>query len=308
MSTPDFIHIPAYAKINRSLEVIGRRDDGYHDIVTILQTISLADTLTIRPSDTLVVECDMPGLAGEDNLVWTAAMALAQRAGIPPRAHISIAKRIPIAAGLGGGSADAAAALRGLNRLWGLDWPPAALAAIAAGIGADVPFLIYGGTALATGRGDCIVPLPTAPPGFNLLLIAPPARMTIPNKTPTLYGALTDADFSDGHHTRQLFQSDALAAGALTTGCCRNAFSRAAREIFPGLASVWDTIAAVAAHPPILSGAGPAIFCAPALQGERNAAAQVLRDTGATAYFVRTINPAADAANDAGGGRQAGSI
>ena len=308
MSTPDFIHIPAYAKINLSLEVIGRRDDGYHDIATILQTISLADTLTIRPSDTLLVECDTPGLDGDRNLVWDAAVALAERAGIAPRARISIAKRIPVAAGLGGGSADAAAALRGLNRLWGLDWPAAELSKIAAGIGADVPFLIYGGTALATVRGDCIVPLPASPPGFNLLLIVPPASMTIPNKTPTLYSALTDADFSDGQQTRRLFESDGLAGGALTTGCCRNAFTRAAREIFPGLAGVWDKVAAVAMHPPILSGAGPALFCAPAAQGERNAAAQALPDTGATAYFVRTINPAVDADNDAVGGRQAGSI
>ena len=311
MSTTDFIHIPAYAKVNLSLEVIGRRDDGYHDIVTILQTISLADTLTIRPSDRLVVECDAPGLDGDSNLVWTAAMALAERAGIAPRARISIAKRIPVAAGLGGGSADAAAALRGLNRLWGLDWPASELSKIAAGIGADVPFLIYGGTALATGRGDCIIPRPAQPPGFDLLLIAPgPGRaisdMSIPNKTPTLYGALTDADFSDGRQTRRLFESDGLAAGDLTTGCCRNAFTRAAREIFPGLAGVWDLMAAVTAQPPVLSGAGPAIFSAPAAQGEYNTAAQVLRDTGAAAYFVRTINPVAAAG--AAVGRPTGSI
>ena len=295
MPPPAAIRIPAFAKINLSLEVIGRRDDGYHEIATILQTIDLADAVTIRQSDSLLVECDQPGLDGERNLVWTAARALAERAGIAPRARISIVKRIPVAAGLGGGSADAAAALRGLNRIWGLDWPASELAAIAAGIGSDVPFLLYGGTALATGRGDCITPLPAPLPGRDLLLIAPAPSMTIPNKTPTLYGALTAADFSDGQHTRRLFQSDTLAAGAWTTGCCRNAFTRAAREIFPGLAGVWDQIAAVTAHPPVLSGAGPAIFCAPAAQDEYNAAAQTLQDTGATAYFVRTINPAADA-------------
>ena len=304
MPPPASIRIPAFAKINLSLEVIGRRADGYHDIATILQTINLADAVTIRQSDTLLVECDQPGLDGERNLVWAAALALAERAGIAPRARISIVKRIPVAAGLGGGSADAAAALRGLNRFWGLEWPASELAAIAAGIGADVPFLINGGTALATGRGDCITPSPAPLPGRDLLLIAPAAAMTILNKTPTLYGALTAADFSDGQHTRRLFQSDALTAGAWTTGYCRNAFTRAAREIFPGLSGVWDQIAAVAAHPPVLSGAGPAIFCAPAAQDEYNAAAHTLRDTGATAYFVRTINPVGDAAGD----RQTGSI
>lgn len=304
MPPPAAIRIPAFAKINLSLEVIGRRDDGYHEIATILQTINLADAITIRHSDALVVECDQPGLDGERNLVWAAARALAERAGIAPRARISIVKRIPVAAGLGGGSADAAAALCGLNRFWGLDWPASELSAIAAGIGSDVPFLLYGGTALATGRGDCITPLPAQLPGLDLLLIAPAPSMTILNKTPTLYGALTAADFSDGRHTRRLFQSDALAAGALTTGCCRNAFTRAAREIFPGLAGVWNRIAEVTMHPPALSGAGPAIFCAPVHQDEYNAAAQTLRDTGATAYFVRTINPVGDAA----GGRQTGSI
>lgn len=291
MPISDAIRIRAYAKVNLSLEVIGRRDDGYHEIVTIMQTVSLADTLTIRQADALTVECDAPGLDGDSNLAWRAAATLAERAGIPPRAQISIAKRIPTAAGLGGGSADAAAALRGLNQLWGLDWPIEELAAIAAGLGSDVPFLLNGGTALATGRGDRITPLP-ASPDYELLLIAAAADMTIPNKTPTLYGALTPADFSDGQHTRRLFQSDTLAAGALTTRCCRNAFSRAAQEIFSGLAGVWNRTAAVTAHPPVLSGAGPGIFCAPSQQGERNAAAHALRDTGATAYLVRTINPA----------------
>lgn len=294
---PDAIRIPAYAKVNLSLEVIGRRDDGYHEIVTIMQTVSLADTLAIRQSATLIVECDAPGLEGDSNLVWRAAVALAERAGVAPRARISIAKRIPVAAGLGGGSADAAAALRGLNRLWGLDWPDAALSEIAAGIGSDVPFLLNGGTALAAGRGECIVPLSPPPPDLELLLIAPAAgmaitNMTIPNKTPTLYGALTPGDFSDGRQTRRLFASAALAAGALTTRCCRNAFTRAAQTIFPGLAGVWSKTAAIAAHPPVLSGAGPSIFCAPSQQGERNAVAHALRDTGATAYLVRTINPA----------------
>lgn len=275
----------AYAKINLSLEVIRRRDDGYHEIATILQTVSLADAVTIAPSDSLAVECDAPGLSGEHNLAWQAATALAEYAGVPPCARISIVKRIPIAAGLGGGSADAAAVLRGLNRLWQLHLPPPELAAIAAAIGMDVPFLLAGGAALATGRGDTLHPLPPLPTR-PLTLVAPPA--IIPNKTPTLYAALTPTDFSDGKETRALAEANSAAAADFTGQ--RNAFTRAAREIFPGLAAVMDTVAATRC-PPRLSGAGPAFFILPSGQARHNAVADALRNTGAKAYLVHTVNP-----------------
>ena len=157
------LRIPAFAKINLSLEVIGRRDDGYHDVATILQTIDLADELALEPANTLSVTCDDPGLAGESNIVWRAATNLASRAGILPRARIHITKRIPVAAGLGGGSADAAAALLGLNRMWELNLATPELHQVAATLGSDVPFLLTGGTALATGRGDVLHPLPPLP-------------------------------------------------------------------------------------------------------------------------------------------------
>lgn len=284
------LRISAYAKINLSLEVIGRREDGYHDVATILQTVDLADTVTLRPSDTLTVECDDPTLSGEDNIVWRAAVALANHAGVAPNAHVAIEKRIPVAAGLGGGSADAAAALRGLNRLWGLDLPAAELASVAAGLGSDVPFLLNGGLALGTGRGDELKTLPAWLSGAPLLLVTP--AESIPAKTPTLYRALADADFSDGRRTRRLFASAAVATGTLTGEHCRNAFARAALEIFPGLAEAWGRTAAVALFPPRLSGAGPSFFCIPSHEGERDRVADALQDTGAKAYLVRTINPA----------------
>ena len=283
------LQIPAYAKINLTLEVTGRRDDGYHDVATILQTVDLADTLTLEAAGALTVECDDPALSGADNIVWQAAAALAQRAGIAPGARIHIAKRIPVAAGLGGGSADAAAALRGLNRLWGLDWPPDDLAAVAATLGSDVPFFLTGGTALGTGKGDVIAALPGLPAAEALLVV--PAD-TIAAKTPTLYRALTAADFSDGSHTQRVAGVIA-AAGLLTSADGRNAFERAAPGIFPGLAGVWETVAALAQHPPRLSGAGPALFCLPSSESERRTVAAALQDRGATAYLVRTIAPPA---------------
>ena len=287
------LHIPAYAKINLSLEVIGRRDDGYHDVVTILQTVDLADTLTLSVAGELVVTCDAPELQGQDNIVWAAATRLAERAGIPPHARIHVSKRIPVAAGLGGGSADAASALWGLNRLWGLGLAAGHLVSIAAELGSDVPFLITGGTALGTGRGDEITMLPDFP-SIDVLVVAP--SETIPAKTLALYRALTADDFSDGRHTKRL--ADGITTHQLTTNLCRNTFERPAKAIFPGLADVWDRVAAAAQHPPRLSGAGPALFCLPSSENERTRVVAALQGTGATAYLVRTLSPATDAGID----------
>ena len=285
----DTLSIPAYAKINLSLEVIGRRDDSYHEVVTILRTVDLADTVTLRPADGLTVTCDDATLSGKDNIVWNAALVLARQAGVSPNAHITIEKRIPVAAGLGGGSADAAAALRGLNVLWGLNLPDAELASVAGSLGSDVPFLLTGGAALGPGRGDQIEQL-SAVETTRVLLVAPDG--TISRKTPTLYGALTPDDYSDGEQTRRLADSATLATASLTSDSCRNVFTRAALEIFPGLNDVWERVAAVTEFPPCLSGAGPAFFCMPSDETEQATVAAALQNTGATAYLIRTINPA----------------
>ena len=283
------LSMPAYAKINLSLEVIGRRDDGYHEVATILQTVDLADTVTLRPADGLTLTCDDATLSEQDNIVWDAAVALAKRAGIVPNAHITIEKRIPVAAGLGGGSADAAAALRGLNVLWRLNLPDEELASVAASQGSDVPFLLTGGAALGTGRGDRLEQLPAAET-TRLLLVTPGG--TISRKTPTLYGALTPDDYSDGAQTRRMAGSAALTTATLTSDSCRNVFTRAALEIFPGLNDVWEIVAAVTKFPPCLSGAGPAFFCMPSDETEQAKVTAALQNTGATAHLVRTINPA----------------
>ena len=280
------LRLKAYAKVNLTLEVLGRRDDGYHDVATILQTVDLADAVVIGGADELVVECDEAGLSGESNLAWKAARTLAEKVGIVPRAHIRIDKRIPVASGLGGGSTDAAATLVGLNRLWGLGLSGDELTEVAAGLGSDVPFLLEGGTALGTGRGDEITPLPGTP-ASDMLIVAP--RASIDAKTPTMYRALRAEDFSDGSRSQAI--ADDLNWQMLTSAHCRNAFERAAREIFPGLDDVWNRVAGVTQHPPRLSGAGPAIYCMPSSESERIRVAESLQGTGATAYLVRTIRP-----------------
>ena len=146
--------IEAHAKINWTLEVVGVRPDGYHDLRSIVLPIPLHDSVMIEEAEGIV--CEMPGLdvPQETNLAYRAAIELKEAVGAACGARITIEKRIPAGAGLGGGSADAAAVLNGLNRLWGLHLPEAELCAIAARVGSDVPALTLGGPVLMEGRGE----------------------------------------------------------------------------------------------------------------------------------------------------------
>ena len=158
------VTLRAHAKINLDLRVGGRRRDGFHDLRTILQSIELHDTLTLRAVDgDCRIRCSAPGVpAGKDNLVHRAAQRLWTELGGGGDVRgvaVTIRKRIPVAAGLGGGTADAVAALRGLCLLWERTPPPARLHALAAEVGADGPFFLVGGTALGVGRGDDVYPL-----------------------------------------------------------------------------------------------------------------------------------------------------
>jgi len=159
------VRLPACAKINLSLRVLGRRADGYHELRTILQTISLHDTLELELTRArgIEVECDLPGLAtGRENLVWRAIAAMRRELGMRAGVRARLEKLIPVGRGLGGGSADAAAAMIGMLRLGGSAADrvhPEQMLEIGAGLGADVPFFFRGGRAVGVGRGDEIYPL-----------------------------------------------------------------------------------------------------------------------------------------------------
>lgn len=154
---------PAYAKLNVFLRVLGRRDDGYHDIETLLLPISLADHVTVEPSDELTLSVGGPAAEGvpadDTNLALRAARALAADVGSGPGAHITIEKRVPVAAGLGGGSADAATTLLLLDDLWGTGMGRDGLVRIAAELGSDVPALLLGEPAYVRGRGEIVEPV-----------------------------------------------------------------------------------------------------------------------------------------------------
>ncbi len=164
----------AYAKLNLYLAVIDRRPDGYHNIETIFQTVGLADEIRIdaSPND-LTLDCNLPELVGDDNLALRAARLLRDRHAPGRGAHLSLTKRIPVAAGLAGGSTDAAATLAGLNELWATGLSGSDLQALGAELGSDVPFLIRGGTVAATGRGEVLRPIDPIRESWFVLLHPP---------------------------------------------------------------------------------------------------------------------------------------
>ena len=145
----------AAAKVNLALEVLSRRADGYHEIATVLQAVDLSDRLVLEDAESLELKVNVPDIpADATNLAMRAALALREAAAVNRGVRIVLDKRIPAAAGLGGGSADAAAVLVGLNRMWRLRWPVRRLREVATNLGMDVPFFLEGGAALGTARGE----------------------------------------------------------------------------------------------------------------------------------------------------------
>ena len=251
----------AYAKLNLTLEVIRKRTDGYHDLATILQTVDLHDTLEFRDNEGIEFECSDASIADDDNLVVRSAEALRKVAGTGRGARISLQKRIPVAAGLGGGSADAAATLRGLNRLWELGLSENELVEIAAEVGSDVPFLICGGTALVSGRGEKLERLPA--PEHGWFVIVTPRNVGDDgsglNKTARMFGMLTSTAHTTGSLTRK------LAARMIEKGDCHtafmfNVFQQLAPHTFPNWQNIHDGFAGLGASDIVLTGAGPSMF------------------------------------------------
>jgi 4-diphosphocytidyl-2-C-methyl-D-erythritol kinase len=284
------LEIPAYGKVNLTFEVLDRLDDGYHLVTTVMQTIALADRLHFETNDELSVECEYPELAGDQNLVWKAAVELAKAGNIQPEAKITIEKRIPVGMGLGGGSSDAATALLGLNRLWGLGFSTEKLATIAAGLGSDVSFFLWGGTALAQGKGEQISQLTSLPP-LAMTLVFP--SLVIPNKTASMYSRLTRAQFSDGGVTRQMIQILTLGQFVRESmrGLIFNAFSEVAARTYPELLEMCREIADQGGPVMHLCGAGPALFTIPSSEEEHQQIADVLQPHSAGVYLVSTVPP-----------------
>ncbi|MFA7468299.1 MAG: 4-(cytidine 5'-diphospho)-2-C-methyl-D-erythritol kinase, partial [Desulfotomaculaceae bacterium] len=165
--------VKAHAKINLLLDVVGIRPDGYHELKTVMQTLSLSDDVLLETAPIIDLAVDGANLtAGPENLAYRAADLLKQRTGYRGGAAVRLIKKIPLAAGLAGGSADAAAVLRGLNKMWNLGLRMDDLFHLGAELGSDVPFCLWGGIAMCQGRGEMVTPLP-ALPSAGVLLVKP---------------------------------------------------------------------------------------------------------------------------------------
>ncbi|HUS14865.1 MAG TPA: 4-(cytidine 5'-diphospho)-2-C-methyl-D-erythritol kinase [Chloroflexia bacterium] len=259
MTDPAF-EMTAPAKINLTLEILGRRKDGYHNLTSVMQTITLADTLLFAPraDGQIVVDCADPGLARspQDNLVWRAARLLQQARSVPLGAQITLTKGIPVAAGLGGGSSDAAATLRGLDRLWGLGLSGGEMHNVAGLLGSDVPFFLHGGTSLIEGRGEQVTPLRPIVGGW-IVLVTPP--LLVPGKTAVVYGLLRPHEYSTGVLTRRLVA--ALAAGQpLATTMLYNGMEDAVFRAFDTLDAVRQQISGAGGDGVRVTGAGPSLY------------------------------------------------
>ena len=285
------LELIAPAKVNLTLEILGKRPDGYHEIVSIMQTIDLADSLRLEAAEGIELHVAGPAASGmpEDqtrNLAYRAAATLRAAAGRTGLgARIVLEKRIPAGMGLGGGSSDAAAVLRGLDRLWRLDLDHKTLTTIAAGIGSDVPFFLHGGTALVRGRGEVIEPLPDS---MTLDLTLFLTEVDIDDKTRRMYAEISPLDYSDGFRTREL--AERLRKGALLDELdLRNAFDphigSLDRTVVRAMTMCLDGGVTV-----ISAGSGPAFFAVARIEElPARLLAEIEHDCGVRAVACRTL-------------------
>lgn len=287
------IRVHAPAKINWSLEVLGRRGDGYHEIDTVFQAVSLCDVLEIRlqpggaGGHDCVIECDTPGIpADESNLVHSAWRRILDECGGAAGVRVKLTKRIPSGAGLGGGSSDAAAMLLGMNRLFDLRLGAAALAEMAAGIGSDVPFFIRGGAARARGRGERLEAIRTAGPARHLVIVHP----DFASPTADAYRRLNMGPLppkAEGKAAGVVRR--ALEAGAPVPVTARvNDFDRVLCASDPRYGAVKERMVSAGATNPVLTGSGSACFSVAENAEHARRAAMELRRHFGFAAAVRT--------------------
>jgi 4-diphosphocytidyl-2-C-methyl-D-erythritol kinase len=275
----------APAKVNLFLEVLGKRPDGYHAIATLLLAIRRYDTLRIREdaSGSIQLQCNRSDLStGPDNLIVRAARLLQERTGCSRGCQIRLTKRIPLAAGLAGGSSDAAATLVGLNRLWKLGLGTSELARLAAELGSDVPFFLHPPAAWCTGRGEIVTPVPMPRP-LDLVLLCPN------------FGSSTAAVYAQVRPPDQPLDGAALLA-AVRTGDVEeigrrlhNRLQPAAETIAPKLAEYFQRLRSLGPTGALMSGSGSSLFAVCRDRRDAERIAQELRQSARGEYEVYVV-------------------
>ena len=254
--SPRRLVVQTSAKVNFTLEVLAKRSDGYHDVATVMQTVDLFDRLTLQTAPTFSLETDDPALpTDERNLIVRAGMLLREVSGVQAGARILLRKRIPVAAGLGGGSSDAAATLWGLNRLWGLGFTRVRLQELAVRLGMDVPFFLTGGPALATGRGEFVEPLKLGG-GYALVLVNP--RVALPTRE--VYERVPAGWRAEPMGTRGLIEMLRTRNPVKVAATLTNHLETFVAPVFPVIERMKAALLAAGALGALMSGSGPTVF------------------------------------------------
>lgn len=280
----------AYAKINLSIDVLKVRPDGYHEVEMIMQSVDLYDELifSLRGDGMVHFKCDSEVTTNpEDNLVLRAARLLKKKYAVKNGANLSLIKKIPMEAGLGGGSSDAAATLRGLNRLWGLDLKPSSLEQLAAELGSDVPYCVQGGTAFAFERGEKVRPLPSFGL-WDLLLIKPPFGLS----TPKVYHEFDKREHKVRYASRTI-ESELLEKNKISFSRLSDFLHNDLQAVSCGLKpEVGQLILSLENQgaAALMSGSGPTVIGFFADQESREKACAKYLNAGYRCYLVQTIS------------------
>ncbi|MFC2045174.1 4-(cytidine 5'-diphospho)-2-C-methyl-D-erythritol kinase [Chloroflexota bacterium] len=249
--------IQAPAKINLTLEVLSKRGDDFHEIRSVIQTINLCDSLHFELTEDISFNWDNPVIIPEESLAFKAVMLLRESIGCTDGALVQINKRIPLVSGLGGDSSDAAAVLLGLNRLWNLGLSREELSGLAARLGSDVTFFLYGGTALLEGRGEIVNQLLPIPNMWVVLLVPPVSRTD--GKTARLYASLKPEHYTGGEISDRL-ESLLTSGSEIESSVLFNVFDEVAENNFPGLDEYRQQFLQAGAQEVHLAGSGPTLF------------------------------------------------
>ncbi|PZC42144.1 MAG: 4-diphosphocytidyl-2-C-methyl-D-erythritol kinase [Chloroflexi bacterium] len=248
--------IKAPAKLNLSLEIIGKRRDGFHDISSIIQTISLFDNLQIDIDDHLTLESPGFDLDPNENIVYITAKNMREQYSVSIGARMILQKQIPVSAGLGGGSSDAAATIKILNKIWGLNLPFPELIAFASTVGSDVPFFLEGGTSFVHGRGELIRGLPDCEVGW-IVIIVPELKMK--EKTKSMYSYLGEDSYTTGGLSRKL-EARIRNGGDCPPQLMFNGFLGVAKKTIPSIQEALSVFNKVGVQEIHLTGSGPSLF------------------------------------------------
>lgn len=277
----------APAKINLTLDVLAKREDGYHEVEMVMTTIDLADRISFEDieANEIILESNT-GIVPNDerNLIYKAASLLKTKYNINKGVYIYLEKNIPVAAGLAGGSSDAAATLRGLNRLWQLQLTEKELMDIGQEIGSDVPFCVVGGTAIARGRGEKIEKISPLPSGWAIL-----AKLPISVSTADIYNALKVEEIKEHPKTGEMIQAIETKDFLLISKLLSNVLEDVTFDLYPSVGTLKRRMQAYNSEGVLMSGSGPTVFAIVNKEKKLKRIYNALRGFCKEVYVVRLL-------------------